>query len=179
LALASPIGLGAEREIGYEVAQLLFQLVIKAKVGTAALAALLFLSSCGGGSRPQTQSDATTAKRQVAITPTTMFRGEDCNESELQKYFTQSAFRGLSENPKPEQLRSLMMSERQRIRSLDLPTLQREKQELVDSMEQMIIELTQAITNQRRSGTYDAALIRWDDAGEDFRNAYVRECEGL
>ncbi len=72
-----------------------------------------------------------------------------------------------------------MMTERQRVRGLDLQTLQREKQELVDSMEQMIIEITQAITNQRRSGTYDAALIRWEDAGDDFRNAYVRECEGL
>ena len=71
------------------------------------------------------------------------------------------------------------MDERQRIRRLDLPTLQREQTEFVDSMEEMIIEFTQATTNQRRSGTYDAALIRWNDAEEDFRKAYVRECEGL
>lgn len=183
MALASLVGLGAEREIGYDVAPLLFQLVIKVKVGTAALAALaalLFCTSCGG-SMPESKPQPSVVKRPVATTSTTVFKGDDCNQSKLQRYFTQSAFRGLSEDakPEPEQLRSLMMTERQRVRGLDLPTLQREKQELVDSMEQMIIEITQAITNQRRSGTYDAALIRWSDAGEDFRNAYVKECEGL
>lgn len=71
------------------------------------------------------------------------------------------------------------MDERQRIRRLDLPTLQREQTEFVDSMEEMIIEFTQALTNQRRSGMYDAALIRFEDASYDFREAYVRECKGL
>lgn len=124
-------------------------------------------------------AESETTRAVVATTSTSTYKGKDCNKSKLQRFFTQSAFRDLSENAKPEQLRPLMMTERQRIRSLDLPTLQREKQELVDSMEQMIIELTQSIANKRRSGAYDAALIRWDDASKDFLNAYVRECEGL
>lgn len=152
---------------------------MKGRFGAAALVALLLFTSCGGGSMPESKPQPSVVKRPVATTSTTVSKGNDCNQSKLQRYLTQSAFSGASENAKPEELRSLMMTERQRTRSLDLPTLQREQKELVDSMEEMIIEITQAITNQRRSGTYDAALIRYSDAVDDFGNAYVRECGGL
>lgn len=152
---------------------------MKGRFGAAALGALLFLTSCGGESMPESEPQPSVVKRPVATTSTTVSKGNDCNDTKLQEYWTENSFQSLSKNAKPEELRSLLMDERQRIRRLDLPTLQQEQKELVDSMEEMIIEITQAITTQRRSGKYDAALIRWTDAGEDFRKAYVRECEGL
>ena len=146
------------------------------------LLALLFLLGCGSTSLSESRPNTTAVNQLItttsSTTSTTEFKGKDCNESKLQEYFTDSAYQSMSNNASPEELRSIMMTERQRIRRLDLPSLQREQNELVDSMEEAIIELTQALANQRRGGAYDAALLRWQDAGDDFRMAYVRECRG-
>ena len=164
--------MGAEREIGYDVAQLLFQLVIKVKVGTAALAALLFFTSCGGGSMPESEPQPSVVKRPVATTSTTVFKGNDCNREKVEEFSTKFP----KQTSSPDEQVSSFTTFRSYVRRLDLQTVQREQNDLVDSLRDYISAWNRAIATQGRDQSARDALLPVLDAIEDFVYAFAREC---
>ena len=151
---------------------------MRVKASTAAIVTLLMLPSCGSGSTPEGKTETSTTNRPIRTTSTTVFKGNDCSQKKLQELFTGSLLKADELND-PEDAISQLTAERQRIRRLDLPTIEREQTALVNSLEGMIVEIANELSNRQRTSAYNTAVLRWSDAWDDFKAAYTRECKGL
>lgn len=140
--------------------------------------ALVFMSGCGSdpGLRTQNQSNIEVAEAiattSSTTTSTTLFKGNDCNREKIEEFSTKFP----KQTSSPDEIVSSFTTYRSYVRRLDLQTVQREQDDLVDRLQDFISAWNRAIATQGRDQSARDAIIPVQDAIEDFIRAFVKEC---